>query len=78
MTAQVPEKLILNGKMRNMQSCPSLIDDSNIITVLSREEFEEFKKKELHEKYENKRRKGSRPIPSRIGSTSCWRNYIGT
>ena len=77
MTAQRPEILILNGKMRSMQSFPSLIDDPNIITVLSREEFEEFKK-ELYEEYRKKRREGSRPIPPGIGSTACWRNYIGT
>ena len=77
MTAQTPEKLILNGKRRSMQSCPPLIDDPNIITVLSREEFEEFKK-ELYEEYRKKRREGSRPIPPGIGSTACWRNYIGT
>ena len=94
MTAQTPEKLILNGKRRSMQSCPPLIDDPNIITVLSREEFKEFKK-ELHDEYKKKLRKdshtipspigsticwikGSQTIPSPIGSTACWRNYIGT
>ncbi|PWB87890.1 transcription initiation factor IIB [Methanobrevibacter thaueri] len=77
MTAQTPEKLILNGKRRLMQSCPPLIDDPNIITVLSREEFKEFKK-ELHDEYKKKLRKGSQTIPSPIGSTACWRNYIGT
>ena len=71
MTAQIPENLILNGKMRSMQYCPPLIDDKNIITVLSYEEYEKERNKEL----KKLGRKGGFDF---IGSTACWRNYIGT
>ena len=64
MTAQVHEKLILNGRATSMNCCPPIIDDPNIITVLSNEEFH----------------KGCRDgkFESIISSTACWRNYIGT
>ena len=81
MTTQVPENLILNGKMRSMLSFPHLIDDPNIITVLSREEFEKERrekfKKENQEELDRRYRK--RPTPhDYIMSTACWRRYIGT
>ena len=81
MTAQVPENLILNGKMRLMQSFPPLIDDPNIITVLSREEFEKERREKFEKENQEELDRGYRKMPichDFIMSTACWRRYIGT
>lgn len=64
MTAQIPEKLIIEGKESFMTFCPPLPDDLGIITQLTREEFLEGRK--------------SGQINQIVGSTACWRGYIGT
>ena len=81
MTIQVPENLILNGKMRSMQSFPRLIDDPNIITVLSREEIEKERREKFEKENQEELDRGYRKRPRHHGfirSTACWRRYIGT
>lgn len=64
MTAQVPEKLILEAKVTRMNFCPPIPDNPDIITKLPEEEV--YKAIKAGE------------IGGIIGSTACWRGYIGT
>ncbi len=60
MTAQVHERLILDGEQTSMAFCPPLPAGHPRITELDGEELE---------------RESMPPI---LGSTACWRGYIGT
>ncbi len=64
MTAQVHEKLILNGEETGMNFCPPIIDSPEVIQELPYEEFCEGC--------------ANGKIPGIVHSTACWRNYIGT
>ena len=64
MTAQVHEKLILNGKKTSMNFCPPIPSDPNIVKLLSKEEYQKA--------YD------AGKIEQITHSTACWRGYIGT
>lgn len=64
MTAQVHEKLILEGRETSMAFCPPLPDDHPGIVALNRAELENLMQ--------------SPDIDGIIFSTACWRMYIGT
>lgn len=64
MTAQVNERLILDGERTSMAFCPPIPDSPEILTRLTDEEFYE--------------KMSSGKINNIINSTACWRGYIGT
>ncbi len=64
MTAQVPEKLIIDGKRKSMTFCPPIPDSPDIITPVPDEEVDAAIK--------------AGKLDSVICSTACWRGYIGT
>lgn len=64
MTAQVPESIVINGESAFMNYCPPIPNDPQIIQELTREELHEGMK--------------LGKIKHIVGSTACWRGYIGT
>lgn len=64
MTAQAHEKLIIEGAKTSMAFCPPIPTDHPLIRVLTAEEF----------------REGCRAhrFDSMVGTTACWRGYVGT
>ncbi|HPQ54817.1 MAG TPA: hypothetical protein PK253_16310 [Spirochaetota bacterium] len=64
MTAQIHEKIIINGKQTTMISCPPLPQDNTFIEAVPRDV--------LSEKIQ------AGEIREPVLSTACWRCYIGT
>lgn len=64
MTAQVHEKIIINGTKATMITCPQIPSDNEFIETVSRDVLsEKIQAGEINEP---------------VLSTACWRNYIGT
>jgi len=62
MTAQIHEKLILDGHEVSMSFCPPLPENDSRIIELNDEEVS----------------KNNENVDERIFSTACWREYLGT
>lgn len=64
MTAQVSEKIIIEGKESRLNFCPPIPDSPEVITKLSEEEFGKAIM--------------AGKIEGIFSSTACWRGYVGT
>ena len=79
MTAQVHERLILDGEPTTMACTPPMNSQHPRLHCFTREEQLDAMKKSLAQAEEG-RQAGRRPFPGidYINSTACWRRYIGT
>jgi hypothetical protein len=78
MTAQFHERLILNGERTTMAFCPPLPSKHPRVVELSDREIDEGRKRASEESKRAGKEEGVSEFGFILGSTACWRRYVGT
>ncbi|MGD0025696.1 MAG: hypothetical protein ABSC37_13925 [Xanthobacteraceae bacterium] len=76
MTAQIHERLILDGEELSMAYCPELPEHHARLRELSKQEMD-ARLKQSWKDMEAAGRKGELPSLAFVHSTGCWRRYLG-